>query len=167
MQFQSINKTKGILYAAVSSSTFGLAPFFSVMLLNIGFSSFEVLSYRWGIASLTLILFGWLSGCNFRLNKKDFGTVFLLSLFRAATSLSLLIAYQNIASGVASIIHFMYQLAVAMKRDRHGSLPPYRCRSSAPYSFHRETSVMATVALRSVSYPPVYPYSLTADTLSE
>ena len=105
MQFQSINKTKGILYAAVSSSTFGLAPFFSVMLLNIGFSSFEVLSYRWGIASLTLILFGWLSGCNFRLNKKDFGTVFLLSLFRAATSLSLLIAYQNIASGVASIIH--------------------------------------------------------------
>lgn len=114
MQFQSINKTKGILYAAVSSSTFGLAPFFSVMLLNIGFSSFEVLSYRWGIASLTLILFGWLSGCNFRLNKKDFGTVFPLSLFRAATSLSLLIAYQNIASGVASIIHFMYPLAVAM-----------------------------------------------------
>ena len=114
MQFQSINKTKGILYAAVSSSTFGLAPFFSVMLLNVGFSSFEVLSYRWGIASLTLILFGWLSGCNFRLNKKDFGTVFLLSLFRAATSLSLLIAYQNIASGVASIIHFMYPLAVAM-----------------------------------------------------
>ena len=51
---------------------------------------------------------------NFRLNKKDFGTVFLLSLFRAATSLSLLIAYQNIASGVASIIHFMYPLAVAM-----------------------------------------------------
>ena len=84
------------------------------MLLNVGFSSFEVLSYRWGIASLTLILFGWLSGCNFRLNKKDFGTVFLLSLFRAATSLSLLIAYQNIASGVASIIHFMYPLAVAM-----------------------------------------------------
>lgn len=114
MQFQPTNKTKGILYAAVSSSTFGLAPFFSVILLSIGFSSFEVLSYRWGIASLTLILFGWLSGCNFRLNKKDFGTVFLLSLFRAVTSLSLVIAYQNIASGVASIIHFMYPLAVAM-----------------------------------------------------
>ena len=162
MQFQSINKTKGILYAAVSSSTFGLAPFFSVMLLNIGFSSFEVLSYRWGIASLTLILFGWLSGCNFRLNKKDFGTVFLLSLFRAATSLSLLIAYQNIASGVASIIHFMYPLAVAMSMILF-----FHEKRSAPYSFHRETSVMATVTLRSVSYPPVYPYSLTADTLSE
>ena len=112
--FDAMSKTKGILYAAVSSSTFGLAPFFSIMLLTTGFSSFEVLSYRWGVASATLILFGLISGCSFRLNKKDFGTVFLLSLFRATTSLSLVIAYQNIASGVASIIHFMYPLAVAL-----------------------------------------------------
>ena len=41
-------------------------------------------------------------------------TVFFLSLFRAATSLSLVIAYQHIASGVASTIHFMYPLAVAL-----------------------------------------------------
>ena len=40
--------------------------------------------------------------------------MFLLSLFRAATSLSLVIAYQNIASGVASTIHFMYPLVVAV-----------------------------------------------------
>ena len=37
-----------------------------------------------------------------------------MSLFRAATSLSLVIAYQHIASGVASTIHFMYPLAVAL-----------------------------------------------------
>jgi drug/metabolite transporter (DMT)-like permease len=55
-----------------------------------------------------------LAGCNFRLSKKDFGVVFLLSLFRATTSFSLVIAYQNIASGVASTIHFMYPLAVAL-----------------------------------------------------
>ena len=40
---------KGFLYAALSSSTFGLAPFFSISLLIAGFSSFEVLTYRWGI----------------------------------------------------------------------------------------------------------------------
>ena len=40
--------------------------------------------------------------------------MFLLSLFRAATSLSLVIAYQNIASGMASTIHFMYPLVVAL-----------------------------------------------------
>lgn len=33
----AMSKTKGILYAAVSSSTFGLAPFFSIMLLTTGF----------------------------------------------------------------------------------------------------------------------------------
>ena len=55
-----------------------------------------------------------MAGCNFRLSKKDFGVVFLLSLFRATTSFSLVIAYQNIASGVASTIHFMYPLVVAV-----------------------------------------------------
>lgn len=109
-----MDRIKGLLYAIVSSSTFGLAPFFTLILLNFGYSSFEVLTYRWGIASLCLTGFGILAGCNFRLNKKDFGVVFLLSLFRAITSFSLVIAYQNIASGVASTIHFMYPLAVAL-----------------------------------------------------
>ena len=109
-----MNRIKGILYAAVSSSTFGLAPFFSLTLLLAGFSAFEVLSYRWGVATIALTLFGWCSGCSFRLEKKDFLVVLLLSLLRAATSFSLLIAYQNIATGVASTIHFMYPLAVSL-----------------------------------------------------
>ena len=109
-----INRIKGILYAAVSSSTFGLAPFFSLTLLLAGFSAFEVLSYRWGVATIALTLFGWCSGCSFRLEKKDFLVVLLLSLLRAVTSFSLLIAYQNIATGVASTIHFMYPLAVSL-----------------------------------------------------
>lgn len=109
-----MNRIKGILYAAVSSSTFGLAPFFSLTLLLAGFSAFEVLSYRWGVATIALTLFGWCSGCSFRLEKKDFLVVFLLSLLRAVTSFSLLIAYQNIATGVASTIHFMYPLAVSL-----------------------------------------------------
>lgn len=109
-----MNRIKGILYAAVSSSTFGLAPFFSLTLLLAGFSAFEVLSYRWGVATIALTLFGWCSGCSFRLEKKDFLVVLLLSLLRAVTSFSLLIAYQNIATGVASTIHFMYPLAVSL-----------------------------------------------------
>ena len=109
-----MNRIKGILYAAVSSSTFGLAPFFSLTLLLAGFSAFEVLSYRWGVATIALTLFGWCSGCSFRLEKKDFIVVLLLSLLRAVTSFSLLIAYQNIATGVASTIHFMYPLAVSL-----------------------------------------------------
>ena len=109
-----MNRIKGILYAAVSSSTFGLAPFFSLTLLLAGFSAFEVLSYRWGVATIALTLFGWCSGCSFRLEKKDFLVVLLLSLLRAVTSFSLLIAYQNIATGVASTIHFMLAVSLVM-----------------------------------------------------
>ena len=121
-----MNRIKGIFYAAVSSSTFGLAPFFSITLLLVGFSAFEVLSYRWGIASVVLVIFGLFSGCDFRLKRKDLAVVFTLSLLRAITSFSLIIAYQNIASGVASTIHFMYPLAVALVmmfvfREKKGS----------------------------------------------
>ena len=62
-----MNQLKGIIYAAVSSATFGLAPFFSISLLAVGFSSFEVLTYRWGVArwycycsdSLQDVISGW------------------------------------------------------------------------------------------------------------
>lgn len=109
-----MDKIKGILFAALSSSTFGLAPFFTISLIMAGYSTFEALSYRWGVASLFLFLVGVFSGVKFRMSWCDFRTVFCLSLFRATTSFSLVVAYQNIASGVASVIHFMYPLAVAL-----------------------------------------------------
>lgn len=109
-----MGKIKGILFAALSSSTFGLAPFFTISLIMAGYSTFEALSYRWGVASLFLFLVGVFSGVKFRMSWRDFRTVFCLSLFRATTSFSLVVAYQNIASGVASVIHFMYPLAVAL-----------------------------------------------------
>ena len=109
-----MDKIKGILFAALSSSTFGLAPFFTISLIMAGYSTFEALSYRWGVASLFLFLVGVLSGVKFRMSWRDFRTVFCLSLFRATTSFSLVVSYQIIASGVASVIHFMYPLAVAL-----------------------------------------------------
>lgn len=104
---------KGIAFAALSSSMFGLSPYFSITLLLAGFSPFEVLTYRWGIASAALGLWGLSRGCRFRIGAGNLGAVIMLSLFRAATSISLVLAYKNISSGVASTIHFMYPLAVA------------------------------------------------------
>ena len=83
-----MNNPKGIAYAALSSSTFGLAPLFTVTLLRDGFSPFEVLTYRWGVASAALLLFGLATGRRLRIARRDFGVVFLLSLFRAGCSSS-------------------------------------------------------------------------------
>ena len=44
-------RVKGILWAALSSSTFGLAQLFTLLLMGEGYSSIEVLPYRWGVAS--------------------------------------------------------------------------------------------------------------------
>ena len=90
---------KGIVYAALSSSTFGLAPLFSILLLSDGFSSFEVLSYRWGVASLTLGIIGLAGGCRFCISRQELCTVFFLSLFRAATSLSSLAGVALLSTG--------------------------------------------------------------------
>ena len=109
-----MERIQGTAWAIVSSATFGLAPLFTLLLIGMGYSSFEVLSYRWGVASLCLGGWGLATGCSFRLGRKELRTVFVLSIFRAVTSWSLVVAYQMIASGVASIIHFMYPLAVAL-----------------------------------------------------
>lgn len=71
-----MSKIKGITYAAVSSSTFGLAPCFTLLLLGNGYTPFEVLSYRWGIASLCMILWGLLFRYNFRLKLERMGSCF-------------------------------------------------------------------------------------------
>lgn len=105
---------RGIACAATSSATFGLAPLFTLLLLADGLSPFEVLFYRWGVASTALLLAGLASGRRFRLSRRELAAIAPLGLLRAATSLSLVIAYRNIASGTASIIHFMYPLAVAL-----------------------------------------------------
>lgn len=110
---ERIERIKGSAYAIISSATFGLAPCFSLLLLGAGFTGFEVLAYRWGVATLFLVGYGLRAGRGFRLPRRMWGVVGMLGLFRAATSLSLIVAYANISSGAASTIHFMYPLAVA------------------------------------------------------
>ena len=155
-----MNNPKGIAYAALSSSTFGLAPLFTVTLLRDGFSPFEVLTYRWGVASAALLLFGLATGRRLRIARRDFGVVFLLSLFRAGCSLSLVFAYANIATGVASTIHFLYPLAVALAmtlffRER-GCSRPSPFRSPAPHCSRRATSVRTAATRRSASPRPSF-----------
>lgn len=103
----------GISLAAISSLTFGLAPYFSVVLMNEGYPAIEVLAYRWGVGTLVLMIFALLAGNSFRLPKKAILPTLFVSVFRALTSITLLLSFQNITSGASSTIHFMYPLIVA------------------------------------------------------
>lgn len=108
-------RLNGIFYAVISSASFGFSPLFSIGLLAAGLSNFDVLSYRWGIAGIVLMIYAFCKKKSLRINSFDEGwKIFLLSALRAITSVTLLIGYANISSGIASTINFMYPVIVAL-----------------------------------------------------
>jgi len=108
-------RINGIFYAAISSASFGFSPLFSIGLLAAGLSTFDVLSYRWGIAGLVLMIYAFSKKKTLRLLSWDeTWKVILLSILRSITSITLLIGYANISSGIASTINFMYPIIVAI-----------------------------------------------------
>lgn len=108
-------RINGIFYAVISSASFGFSPLFSIGLLAAGLSNFDVLSYRWGIAGLVLMIYAFCKKKTLRLNSFDeTWKIILLSALRAITSVTLLIGYANISSGIASTINFMYPVIVAI-----------------------------------------------------
>ena len=105
----------GIFYAAISSMSFGFSPLFSLALIAAGLSDFDILSYRWLIAGLVLMIYAFCKKKSLRLNSFDEAwKIILLSLLRALTSVTLLIGYVNISSGIASTINFMYPVIVTL-----------------------------------------------------
>lgn len=103
----------GIFYACISSASFGFSPLFSIGLLAAGLSNSDVLSYRWALAAIVLMVYAAVKRKTLRINSLDEAwKIALLSGLRALTSVTLLIGYANIASGIASTINFMYPVIV-------------------------------------------------------
>lgn len=104
-----------MFYAALSSASFGFSPLFTIGLLSAGLSGFDVLSYRWLLAGIALMIYAAYKKKPLRLESyNEAWKLVLLSSLRAITSATLLIGYANIASGIASIINFMYPIIVAL-----------------------------------------------------
>lgn len=105
----------GFFYAIISSASFGFSPLFSIALIAAGLSHFDILTYRWGVAALVLMIYAAIKGKTLKLlSFGEIWRVLLLSALRAITSITLLIGYANIASGIASTINFMYPVVVAL-----------------------------------------------------
>lgn len=108
-------RINGIFYAIISSASFGFSPIFSLSLIAAGLSNFEVLSYRWATAAIVLMIYAFCKKKSLKLSSFDeLWKIVLLSILRSITSVTLLIGYANIASGIASTINFMYPVVVAL-----------------------------------------------------
>lgn len=109
------DRRKGIVYALVSSATFGLIPLFAVPILLMGtLSGPSILFYRFGIATLGMGLIGLIQGKDFRIDFKQGTKLTVLGWFYAATSMWLLESYSMIPSGIATTIHFLYPVLVTL-----------------------------------------------------
>ncbi|MBR5499686.1 MAG: EamA family transporter [Bacteroidales bacterium] len=105
----------GIFYAVISSMSFGFSPLFSLALIAAGLTDFDILSYRWLIAGLVLMIYAFAKKKSLRLNSFDEAwKIILLSALRAITSVTLLIGYINISSGIAATLNFMYPVIVTL-----------------------------------------------------
>lgn len=105
----------GIFYAVISSMSFGFSPLFSLALIAAGLSDFDILSYRWLIAGVVLMIYAFAKKKSLRLNSFDEAwKIILLSALRAITSVTLLIGYINISSGIAATLNFMYPVIVTL-----------------------------------------------------
>ena len=105
----------GLFYACISSASFGFSPLFSIGLLAAGLTNSDILSYRWAIAGMVLMIYAMSKKKSLRFNSfEEAWKIGLLSMLRALTSVTLLIGYANIASGVATTINFMYPVIVVL-----------------------------------------------------
>ena len=108
-------RLNGVFYAVLSSASFGFSPLFSLGLITAGLTNFDILSYRWGIAGIVLMIYAFFKKKTLSPNSFDeVWKIILLSALRAITSVTLLIGYANISSGIASTINFMYPVIVAL-----------------------------------------------------
>lgn len=113
---------KGIIYALISSGTFGLIPLFSLPLLvpslrPEGVAAIGVptlLFYRFLFSSATIGVFCLLKKTSLKVSISDLAIVFLLALLYASTAKFLVDSYEYIASGLSTTVHFLYPLFVSM-----------------------------------------------------
>lgn len=109
-----LQRLSGVVYAILSSATFGLIPLFTVPLLARGVDSSTILCYRFLLASVVVAVVMLLTKRSFRLQRGQLWVVLLLSMLYALTAILLIQSYGYIPSGVATTIHFLYPLAVTL-----------------------------------------------------
>lgn len=110
---QFITKIKGILYALISSGTFGLIPLFTIPLRKEeGMNEFSIVFYRYLLSASFIVVLYLADKKSFRISLQSLLRLFCMSLFYAATAVCLVYSYNYIPSGVVTTIHFLYPVVL-------------------------------------------------------
>ncbi len=101
-------KTKGFIIAMISSCTFGMIPLFSKPCLDAGMDTISVITYRYALASVAMLIIMLSQRQNLKITLQDAWSFFILAFFNNLGAFTLIYGYQFMDSGAATTIQFSY-----------------------------------------------------------
>lgn len=124
---RNLSKKALIGYPAgiITGITYGLNPLFGMPLMNNGAAIESILFFRYAFAVVILGVFLWLTKQSFRITAKQTAVLLVLGLLYTASSLFLFEAYNYIASGLATMLIFLYPVLVAVIMVFLGVVPSW------------------------------------------
>lgn len=116
----------GYLAGIVSGITYGMNPLFGVPVINKGLDVNSLLFYRYGFASLLMLVFMLIAKSPIRITWKQFGLMAILGALFTGCSITLFEAYKYIPSGIATSILYVYPIMVALIMMAFGQFPTWK-----------------------------------------
>lgn len=110
----SKNALIGYPAGIITGITYGLNPLFAVPLMNNGAAIESILFFRYSFAVVMLGAFLLLTNQSLKISAKQMGVLLVLGLLYTSSSLFLFEAYNYIASGLATMLIFLYPVLVAI-----------------------------------------------------
>ena len=108
-------KTKGVVSGIVGEAAYGINPLFALPLYALGWSSDNVLFYRYLIA---IFIYGfWVcfhKQISLKITLKEAGVLLPLGLLFSVSSVTLFSSYNYMDAGIASTLLFVYPIMVAI-----------------------------------------------------
>lgn len=104
----------GYLAGIISGITYGMNPLFGVPVINKGLDVNSLLFYRYGVATLLMLVYMLVVRKQIRIGWKQFGLMTILGILFTGCSITLFEAYKYIPSGIATSILYIYPIMVAL-----------------------------------------------------
>lgn len=108
-------KIKGIIYACISAATFGMIPLFVNTAMLDGINNDTILVYRYVIAALVYLVYLLARQTNLHISRPSMIEVLWAGVGGyGLTAFFLFMSYHYMPTGVATSIHYLYPVVVAL-----------------------------------------------------
>lgn len=110
-----MEKIKGIVYACLSATTFGMIPLFANTAMREGVNNDTILVYRYVIAAVVYGIYLMFRRVDLRINRKSLEELLWAGVGGyGITAYFLFLAYRYMPTGIATSIHYLYPVVVAV-----------------------------------------------------